>query len=69
MGDRLGLILTLRSWFFEYLRQTLYNYALEHLEVTRLETKLGFVFSSYIKCLTIINHFEGQWLIGTHFRR
>ena len=58
----------LRSQFFEYLRETLYKHALEHLEAARLE-KWGRGGSSYGKRVTIIDLFEGLWLIGTHFRR
>ena len=38
---KLDLILVLRSQFFEYLRETLYKQALEHLEAARQEKKRG----------------------------
>ena len=34
LGVKFDLILILRSQFFEYLRETLYKHALEHLEAT-----------------------------------
>ena len=56
------IILVLRSQFFEYLRETLYKHALEHLEAARSEQKWVIRFSSYGKRLTIIDLFEGLWL-------
>ena len=38
-GVQFDLILVLRSQFFEYLRETLYKYALEHLNAAALEKK------------------------------
>ena len=58
--------MVLRSQF-EYLRETMYKHPLEHLEAARPEKKE--FFSSYGKCLTIIDLFEGIWLVGTRFRR
>ena len=58
-GVKLDLILALRSQFLEYLRETLYKHALEHLEAARPDKKLVICFSSYCKCLTIIDLFEG----------
>ena len=49
------LILVLRSQFFEYLRETLYKHALEHLEAARSEKKMVHFFFSYGKRLTIID--------------
>ena len=40
------------------MRETFYKHALEHLEADRPE-KMGYAFSSYGKCLTIIDLFEG----------
>ena len=37
MGVKYNLVLVLRSQFFEYLRETLYKHALEHLEAARSE--------------------------------
>ena len=53
------IILVLRSQFFEYLRETLYKHALEHLEAARAEKKWPICFSSYGKRLTTIDLFEG----------
>ena len=53
LGVKFDLILVLRSRFVEYLRETLYKHALEHLEAARSE-KQRFFFSSYGKLLTII---------------
>ena len=50
--------LVLRSHFFEYLRETLYKHALEHLEAVRPVNKMGHFFPSHRKCLTIIDLFE-----------
>ena len=40
-GVKFDLILVLRSQFFEYLRETLYKHALEHLEAARQEKNRG----------------------------
>ena len=58
LGIKVDLILVLRGQFFEYLRETLYKHVLGHLEVARPEEK-GRFFSSYGKCLTIIDLFQG----------
>ena len=55
LGVKFDLILVLRSQFFELLRETLYKHALEHLEAARPEKKWSIYFSSYSKCLSIIN--------------
>ena len=53
-------MLVLRSQFFEYLRATLYQHALEHLEAARPEKKMGiYIFSTYGKGLAILDLFEG----------
>ena len=69
-GAKIGLKLALRSQFFDFLRETLYKYALEHLEAAGPEKNVFFlnVFfsSSYSKRLSIFDLCEG--LIGTHFR-
>ena len=57
-GVIFDLILALRSQFFEYLRETSHEHALEHLEAARPE-KTGVFSSSCSKCLTIIDLFEG----------
>ena len=57
LGVKFDLILVLRSRFVEYLRETLYKHALEHLEAARSEKKVA-RFSCYGKCLTIIDVFE-----------
>ena len=59
LGGNCDLILVLSSQFFEYLRETLYKNALEHLQAARLEKKWVIFFSSYGKCLAIIDLFEG----------
>ena len=51
-------ILVLRSQFCEYLRETLYKHALEHLEAARSE-KMGHSVSSYGKYVAIIGLFDG----------
>ena len=43
-GVQFDLILVLRSQFFEYLRETLYKHALEHLEAARPEKKWAIFF-------------------------
>ena len=58
LGVKFGLILVLRSQFFEYLRKPLYKHALEHLEAARSEKKWVIFHSSYGKRLTIIDLFE-----------
>ena len=50
---KIDLILVLRSQFFDFLRETLYKHALEHLEAAGPEKKAHF-FSSYGKCLLAI---------------
>ena len=52
------LIVVLRSQFFDFLRETLYKHALEHLEAAGPKKKIIF-FSSYNKGLSIIDRFEG----------
>ena len=59
-GIKFDLILVLCSQFFEYWRETLYKHALEHLEAARPEKKWVSFFSSYGKCLTTIDVFEGR---------
>ena len=54
----MDLVLVLRSQFFEYLRETWYKHALEHLEAAGPKKKIIF-FSSYNKGLSIIDRFEG----------
>ena len=44
LGVQIDLILVLRSQFFEYLREPLYQQALEHLEAARPEKKLVLFF-------------------------
>ena len=70
LGVKYDVILVLRNQFFEYLRQTLYRHALEHLEAARSENIYIYVyiFSSYGKRLTSIDLLEGLRLVGTHFR-
>ena len=58
-AKQIDLILVLRSQLFEYSRETLYKPAFEHLEATRPEKNGQFFSSSYGKCLTIIDLFEG----------
>ena len=58
-GVKFGLILVLRSQFFDFLRETLCKHALEHLEAAGPDEKMGHFFSSYSKCLSIIDLFEG----------
>ena len=41
MGFKFGFILVLRGEFFEYLRETLYKHALEHLEAAGPEKETG----------------------------
>ena len=41
-GAKIGLKLALRSQFFDFLRETLYKYALEHLEAAGPEKKCFF---------------------------
>ena len=50
--------MVLRSQFFDFLRETLYKHALEHLEAARMgkNGKLSFFLR---KRLTIIDLFEG----------
>ena len=57
LGFKFDLILVLRSQFFDFLRETLYKYALEHLKAAGPEKK-GTFFSCYRKCLCIIDLFE-----------
>ena len=40
-GAKIGLKLALRSQFFDFLRETLYKHALEHLEAPGPENKMG----------------------------
>ena len=58
LGVEYDLILVLGTQFFEYLRETLYKHVLEHLEAVRPEKIMAHFFSSYGKCLTIIDIFE-----------
>ena len=44
LGRKFDLILVLCSQFFEYLRETLYKHALEHLEAPRSEKQCLFFF-------------------------
>ena len=57
-GVKFDLILVLLSQFFEYLRETSHKHALEHLKAARPE-KMGIFFSSYGKCPTMVDFFEG----------
>ena len=58
-----------RSHFFEYLRDTLYNHALEHLEAARPENKCVIQYSSSGKSLITNDLFDDLLLVWTHFRR
>ena len=58
MGVKYNLVLVLRSQFFEYLRETLYKHALEHLEAAR-SAKMFCFFSAHGKSPTIVDLFEG----------
>ena len=58
LSVKFDIILALRSQFFECLRETLYKHALEHVEAAR-PAKKGHYFSSYGKCLNIVDLFEG----------
>ena len=58
--------MVLRSQFFEYLRETLYRHALEHLEAARSEKKL-IIFLFLPKRPIIIYCFEGPWWSGHIF--
>ena len=49
----------IRSQIFEYLRETLYKHALDHLEAARSEKKMGGKNVFLRKRLTIVDHFEG----------
>ena len=53
LSVKFDLILVLRSQFFDFLRETLYKHALEHLEAAGPEKKWVLYFSSYncSKCL------------------
>ena len=51
------LILVRRSQFFDYLRETLFKLVLEHPKAARPEKNWVKFFSSYGKCLTIIDLF------------
>ena len=55
---KLDLIMVIRSQFSEYLRETSHKHALEHLGAAGPKIN-GFFFSSYGKCLSIIDFFEG----------
>ena len=44
LGVNDHLMSVLRSQFFEYLRETLYKHALEHLEAARPEKKMAHFF-------------------------
>ena len=57
---KLDLILA-RSQFFLYLREILYKHALEHLEASGPAKKWVISFSSYGKCLIIIDK-RPNWL-------
>ena len=59
LGVKFDLILVLRSQFFELLRETLYKHALEHLEAAPPGKKWVIFFSSYSKCLSRFDLFEG----------
>ena len=55
---------------FDFLRETFHRHALEYLKPARSEKKsenTGLLFLQ--KRLTVIDHFEGPWLVETHFRR
>ena len=58
LGVKFNFVLVLRSQFFEFLRETLYKHALEHLKAAGSEKRAIF-FSSYSKCLPIIDLSEG----------
>ena len=45
------------------------TYALQHLEAARQGKIWKTLFSFYRKRLTVMDLFEGLWLVGTHFRR
>ena len=47
LGVKYDLILVLRGQLSEYLRETLYEHAWEHLEAPRSEKKGESLFSSY----------------------
>ena len=59
MSVKFDFILVPRSQFFDFLRETSYKHALEHLEAAGPEKKWVICFSSYSKCLSIIDRFEG----------
>ena len=63
------LVLVIRCGSPDYLRQTSYKHALKYLEAARWEKKQVKQNPSYGKRLTIVDLFEGLWLIGTDFRR
>ena len=44
MGVNFDLLLVLRSQFFDFLRETFYKHALEHLEAAGPEKKMGHFF-------------------------
>ena len=69
MGVKCDFILVPRSQFFEYLRETLYKHALEHLEVARSEKKKEKRVFFLRKHLAVIDLLEGLSLVGTYFRR
>ena len=52
------LMLVLRGQFFDLYRETLYEHALRHLEAAGPE-KANMYFSSYSKCLSTFDLFEG----------
>ena len=54
LGVKVGLILVVRSQIFEYLCETLYKHALEHLEAACSEKNGSF----FVDPLTIIDLFE-----------
>ena len=65
LGVKSYLILVLRNQFFEYLWETLYEHALEHLEAARPEKKMQNWFLPTETADYIIVRFEGLRLVGT----
>ena len=59
MGVKFDLVLVLRSQFFDFLRETLYKHALEHLEAAGLPTVNAYLLLTSLKVCDWSGHIFG----------
>ena len=62
-------LLIVRSQFFERLRETCNRHAFEYLEPVHSQNVIKNKLPFLRKHRTILDRFEGQWLVGTYFDR